>query len=97
MRKTKENNQLRLQHMLDAANHARNFTEGKNSSALDNDLQFQFALTRAVEIGCDAACNITAEYHVYYAVDSMEANYGHATSGWLMPNISSTAMNFGRQ
>lgn len=62
MRKTKGNNQLRLQQMLDAANHARHFADGKNRSALDNDLQFQFALTRAVEIVCEAACNITAEY-----------------------------------
>ena len=62
MRKTRENDRLRLQHMLDAAKQARQFAEGKSRCALGEDLQFQFALARAVEIVCEAACNVTAGF-----------------------------------
>ncbi len=62
MRKTRENDILRLQHMLDAAYKARQFADGKTRATLDEDHLFQFALVRAVEIVCEAACNITADY-----------------------------------
>ncbi len=62
MRKTSENDRLRLQHMLDAAQKAGLFTEGKSRHDLDKDLQLQFALTRAVEIVCEAACNVTDDF-----------------------------------
>ena len=62
MRKTRENDRLRLQHMSDAAKTARQFAEGQSRRALDEDLQLQFALARAVEIVCEAACNITYEF-----------------------------------
>lgn len=61
MQKTSENDVLRLQHMLDAAYKALQFAEGKSRSALDDDFLFQYALARAVEIVCEAACNITVE------------------------------------
>lgn len=59
MRKTSENDWLRLQHMLDAAKLAEQFADGKSRKSLDDDLKFQYALVRAVEIVCEAACNIT--------------------------------------
>ena len=62
MRKTSENDRLRLQHMLDAAKNAGVFTEGKSRHDLENDLQLQFALARAVEIVCEAACNVTDDF-----------------------------------
>ena len=62
MHKTRENDWLRLQHMSDAAKYARLFAVGKSRCALGEDLQFQFALARAIEIVCEAACNITDEF-----------------------------------
>lgn len=62
MRKTIENDRIRLQHMLDAARHALEFADGQSRDSLGEDLQFQFALARAVEIVCEAACNITLEF-----------------------------------
>ena len=62
MRKTRVNDWLRLQHMSDAAKTARLFAEGKSRQAFDEDLQLQFAIARAVEIVCEAACHITDEF-----------------------------------
>ncbi len=62
MRKSRDNDWRRLQHMLDAAKRAQKFAEGKSRRAFEEDLQLQFALARAVEIVCEAACNITYEF-----------------------------------
>lgn len=62
MRKISENDGLRLQHMNDAAIHARQFADGKSRHDLDQDQQLQYALARAVEIVCEAACNITDNF-----------------------------------
>ena len=62
MRVTRENDRLRLQHMSDAAKYGRRFAEGKTRRELEEDPQFHFALARAVEIVCEAACNITTEF-----------------------------------
>ena len=62
MRKTSENDKLRLQHMLVEAKIARQFVEGQTRQSLDDDLNSQYALARAVEVVCEAACNITAEF-----------------------------------
>ena len=62
MRTTSENDWLRLQHMLDAAQHALTFADGHSRTSLEEDFQFQFALARALEIVCEAACNITAKF-----------------------------------
>lgn len=62
MRTTSENDWLRLQHMLDAAEHALRFADGHSRRSLEEDFQFQFTLTRALEIVCEAACHITVEF-----------------------------------
>ncbi len=62
MRKIRENDWLRLQHMYDEARVARKFVKGKSRRDLDTNEQFQYALARAVEIVCEAACNITDEF-----------------------------------
>ena len=62
MRKIRENDLLRLQHMYDEARKARRFVQGKTRRDLADDEQFQYALARAVEIVCEAACNITDEF-----------------------------------
>ncbi len=67
MQKTPANDQLRLQHMYDEARVARKFAKGKSRHDLDTDEQFQYALTRAVEIVCEAACNITDEFQAAHA------------------------------
>ncbi len=62
MRKIRENDRLRLQHMYDEARVARRFVERKSRQDLDEDEQLRYALARAVEIVCEAACNITDEF-----------------------------------
>ena len=62
MRKIRENDPLRLQHMYDEARKARRFVEGMTRREFDDDEQLQYALARAVEIVCEAACNITDEF-----------------------------------
>ena len=66
MRKIRKNDWLRLQHMSDAAKQARLFVDGSSRRVLDEDLQLQFALTRAIEIVCEAACNVTDESQSEY-------------------------------
>lgn len=48
--------------MRDAARQARLFTKDKSRKDLSEDLQLQFALARAVEIVCEAACNVTDDF-----------------------------------
>ena len=48
----------RLRHMRDAARAASTFAAGKGRSDLDNDLMFQFAIVRALEIVGEAAARL---------------------------------------
>ncbi|MBZ0291569.1 MAG: DUF86 domain-containing protein [Anaerolineae bacterium] len=50
---------IRLRHMLEAAQAAVAFVEGKTRAALDDDLQLVFALRKAIEIIGEAATKIT--------------------------------------
>ena len=61
MRKNRENDQIRLQHMLDNARLARQFAEGKTRDDLEVDERTRLALDRAVEIIGEAASHITDE------------------------------------
>jgi uncharacterized protein with HEPN domain len=56
----------RLRHMRDAARAASTFAAGKGRADLDNDLMFQFAIVRALEIIGEAAARLadaTRETH----------------------------------
>ncbi|MDE2774818.1 MAG: DUF86 domain-containing protein [Chloroflexota bacterium] len=61
MKKSRENDQARLQHMLDHARLACQFAEGRTRDDIDSDDQFRLALDRAVEIVGEAACKISDE------------------------------------
>jgi uncharacterized protein with HEPN domain len=52
---------VRLQHMLDAARQALAFVKGRSRVDLDRDEQLALALTRLVEIIGEAAKNVSAE------------------------------------
>ena len=57
---------VRLQHMLDAAQTAIQFMQGKNRSALDHDRMLLFAVVRAVEILGEAASRVSFETREHY-------------------------------
>ena len=62
MQKSRENDQIRLQHMLDNARLARRFAEGITRDDLEVDERTRLALDRAVEIIGEAACHITDDF-----------------------------------
>ena len=64
MQKSRDNDRARLQHMLENAQLAIEFAEGKTRDDLDTDDQLRLALDRAVEIVGEAACHITDELQV---------------------------------
>ena len=51
----------RLRHMLDAAEQAISFAEGRSREDLDADRQFLFALIRCLEIVGEAAARVSEE------------------------------------
>lgn len=56
---------IRLQHMLEAAEEAISFIEGKTRSSLEQDRMLEFALVRAVEIIGEAAAQVTQQYRMH--------------------------------
>ena len=59
--------QVRLHHMLDAAQAAASFVEGRSRANLETDLMFAFALVRAIEIVGEAASRISKEEQQRYS------------------------------
>jgi uncharacterized protein with HEPN domain len=57
---------IRLTHMRDYAVLAIGFAEGKTRQILEDDLQFQLALIRAIEIIGEAASRVTEETKLKY-------------------------------
>ncbi len=55
---------VRLRHMVEAAEAAQRFVEGRNRPDLDSDQMFRFALVRAVEIVGEAAGKVSAETRI---------------------------------
>lgn len=55
---------VRLQHMLEAAQAAQGFAQGRAKKDLDSDIMFSFAVVRALEIVGEAAKNISASFKV---------------------------------
>jgi uncharacterized protein with HEPN domain len=52
---------IRLRHMLEAAQEAMRFAEGKSRSDLDNDRMLSLALVRLVEIVGEAASHVSED------------------------------------
>lgn len=52
---------IRLRHMYESAMVAMHFLEGRSRRDLETDLQFQFALVRAIEIVGEAASKVSAD------------------------------------
>jgi uncharacterized protein with HEPN domain len=59
MKKTPENDAIRLKHMLDAARKVQVFMTSKTKNDLENDDMLVFAVVRALEIIGEAANQIT--------------------------------------
>lgn len=57
-----EGDEIRLRHILDAANEAVSFTEGYRREDLDTDRKLNLALVRLLEIIGEAARGITTEF-----------------------------------
>jgi uncharacterized protein with HEPN domain len=57
----RKDDRVRLQHMLDAANEALTFIQGKNRADLDTDRMLVLSLIRELEIIGEAASKISAE------------------------------------
>jgi uncharacterized protein with HEPN domain len=57
----RQDDRVRLQHMLDAANEALTFIQGKVRSDLDNDRMLVLSLTRELEIIGEAASKVSQE------------------------------------
>lgn len=57
----RKDDRVRLQHMLDAANEALTFVQGKARADLDNDRMLVLSLVRELEIIGEAASNISRE------------------------------------
>jgi uncharacterized protein with HEPN domain len=57
----RKDDRIRLQHMLDAANEALTFIQGKNRADLDIDRMLVLSLIRELEIIGEAASKISAE------------------------------------
>jgi uncharacterized protein with HEPN domain len=53
---------VRVRHMLEAAQHAVAFSEGRTRKDLDRDYMLNFALVRAVEVIGEAASKISREF-----------------------------------
>ncbi len=62
MKKSKENDRVRLLHMLEAAQHASEFSDGLTRASLEHNILRQYALARAIEIVGEAASNITEDF-----------------------------------
>lgn len=56
-----ENDMVRLRHILEAANDAVSFTQGKNRSSLDIDKMLTHSLVRCVEIIGEAASKLSSD------------------------------------
>ncbi len=57
----RDEDRIRLQHMIEAAADLAQFIAGRTRADLDHDRQLLFAVVRAVEIFGEAASKITAE------------------------------------
>jgi uncharacterized protein with HEPN domain len=57
----RKDDRVRLQHMLDAANEALTFTQGRIRADLDNDRMLVLSLIRELEIIGEAASKMSAE------------------------------------
>jgi uncharacterized protein with HEPN domain len=57
----RKDDRVRLQHMLDAANEALTFIQGRIRADLDNDRMLVLSLIRELEIIGEAASKISAE------------------------------------
>lgn len=53
------NDRWRVRHMIDAAEHALTFIQGRNRKDLEGDAMLRLALTRAVEIVGEAAAQVS--------------------------------------
>ena len=64
MKKSRENDRVRLRHMLEAAQHAGEFSAGMTRSSLEHNILRQYAMARAVEVVGEAARNVTEEFQM---------------------------------
>ena len=68
MKVDERTNLVRVKHMLDAANEALSFVEGRARADLDDDRVLVLALLKSIEIVGEAASKITAEFQARYSM-----------------------------
>ena len=61
---SKLDDDTRLRHMLDAAEQAQSFMQGRNREDLDDDSMLLLAVVKAIEIIGEAAAKVTRERQV---------------------------------
>jgi uncharacterized protein with HEPN domain len=71
---------VRLQHMLDAANEALSFIQGRTRSDLDNDRMLVLSLIRELEIIGEAASQNLSGNPITEQCGPVARYYGHAQS-----------------
>lgn len=63
---TRENDKIRIRHILDAAREAVGFAEGCSREDLDNDRKLSLSLVRLLEIIGEAARGVSQEFRESY-------------------------------
>jgi uncharacterized protein with HEPN domain len=71
-----DEDRVRLQHMIEAAESAVQFVSGRARADLDTDRMLQFAVIRAIEIIGEAASKITAETRAAHSAIPWKAIVG---------------------
>jgi uncharacterized protein with HEPN domain len=74
----RKDDRVRLQHMLDAANEALTFIQGRIRADLDNDRMLVLSLIRELEIIGEAASKISAETRSQNTSIPVARDQGHA-------------------
>ena len=85
---------VRIRHMIDAAESAMRFVQGRRRADLDSDEMLCFALTRAVEIIGEAASRVSARGGRRYPTYLGWKSPGCAT-GWYTPISMSIMLAWG--
>ena len=63
---SKDNDLIRLRHMLDAARKAREFVHGRQRNDLETDEQLTLALVRLLEVAGEAAKGVSASFREHH-------------------------------
>jgi uncharacterized protein with HEPN domain len=80
----RKDDRVLLQHMLDAANEALTFIQGKIRADLDNDRMLVLSLVRELEIIGEAASKVSAATRSQNTSIPRDRKRGQARTGWFL-------------